>query len=156
MDLKELLSAVPFPNEWQWSNKEAHQHPPYTHTDTHFGVDKGHRWVGLVQYSYSLHILLHKVHCDQDSLPTGHLSPSFRLIKRGSSRQWLELSASRGGELFGADNNTKWIFSNTEKQLSSLFECFTFPRTINWLFDHRQRCTVTDKEEVISKVAWRT
>lgn len=61
-----------------------------------------------------------------------------------------------GGELLGADNNTKWIFSNREKQLSPLFECFTFPRSINWLFDHRQRCTAADKEEVISKVAWRT
>lgn len=59
-------------------------------------------------------------------------------------------------ELLRTDNNTKWIFPNREKQLSLLFECFTFPRSINWLFDHRQRCAVTDKEQVISKVAWRT
>lgn len=59
-------------------------------------------------------------------------------------------------ELLGADNNTKWIFPNREKQLSLLFECFTFPRSINWLFDHRQRCALTDKEQVISKVAWRS
>lgn len=71
---------------------------------------------------------------------------SLSLIKPGRSSQQLELSASWGGELLGADNNTKWIFSNREKQLSPLFECFTFPRSINWLFDHRQRCTVTDKE----------
>lgn len=30
-----------------------------------------------------------------------------------------------------------------------------FHRSINWLFDHRQRCGVADKEEVISKVARR-
>lgn len=75
---------------------------------------------------------------------TRHKQPAT-CIKRRSQR-----------ELLGADNNTKWIFSNTEKQLSPLFECFTFARSINWLFDHRQRCAVTDKEQVISKVAWRT
>lgn len=81
-------------------------------------------------------------------LPISLVSPFPRLlplIKPGRSRRRLELSAGRG-ELLGADNNTKWIFSNREKQLSPLFECFTFPHSINWLFDHRLRCTVTDKE----------
>lgn len=83
--------------------------------------------------------------------------PSPRpLIEPGREQPATCIKRRSWQELLGADNNTKWIFSNRGKQLSPLFECFTFPRSINWLFDHRQRCAVTDKEQVISKVAWRT
>ena len=38
------------------------------------------------------------------------------------------------------------IFSNREKQLSPLFECFTFLHSINWVFDHKLRWRGPDKE----------
>lgn len=104
----------------------------------------------------SRHIFKHEVHRDRGQ-PSPILLPISSPAYQTRHKQLATCIKRRSRrELLRADNNTKWIFSNREKQLSPLFECFTFPRSINWLFDHRQRCAVTDKEQVISKVAWRT
>lgn len=103
----------------------------------------------------SRHIFKHEVHHDRGQ-PSPLLLPISSPAYQNRRKQLATCIKRRSWrELLGADNNTKWIFSNREKQLSPLFERFTFPRSINWLFDHRQRCAVTDKEQVISKVAWR-
>lgn len=73
LDLKELGSAAPFQNKWQWSREAElvstaflwpHTHPLiFISVLNHFGVDKAQEWVGPLWYS--CHILLHKVHCGQ-------------------------------------------------------------------------------------------
>lgn len=57
------------------------------------------------------------------------------------------------GRLLGADNETEWIFSNRENSCLHYLNASPFHRSINWLFDHRRRCGVADKAELISKVA---